>query len=143
MQDTIVLKEDSDMSEIETLWNNEIKSELGLLADREIGTEEYKITVDGITKLMDRKIELVKFEAERAQKDAVRTLNQMEYELKLQQLHADERDRLIKNIISCAGIGLPLLVTIWGTIVSLNFEKEGVVTTGAGRGFINKLFHWK
>lgn len=106
------------MSDIETLWNNEIKNELESLADREIGTEAYKITVDGITKLM-------------------------EYELKIQQLQADKRDRLIKNIISCAGIGLPLLVTIWGTIVSLNFEKEGVVTTGAGRGFINKLFHWK
>ncbi len=131
------------MSEIETLWNNEIKNELELLSDREIGTEEYKITVDGITKLMDRKIELVKFEAECAQKDAVRALNHMEYELKLQQLQADKRDRLIKNIISCAGIGLPLLVTIWGTIISLNFEKEGVVTTGAGRGFVNKLFHWK
>ena len=131
------------MSEIDTLWSNEIKNELELLSDREIGTEEYKITVDGITKLMDRKIELIKFEAECAQKDAVRTLNQMEYELKLQQLQADKRDRLIKNIISCAGIGLPLLGTIWGTIISLNFEKEGVVTTGAGRGFVNKLFHWK
>lgn len=131
------------MTEIETLWNNEIKNELELLSDREIGTDQYKITVDGITKMMDRKIELIKFEAECAQKDAVRDLNQMEYELKRQQLQADKRDRLIKNIISCVGIGLPLLVTIWGTIVSLNFEKEGVVTTGAGRGFVNKLFHWK
>lgn len=143
MQDTSVMKEDLNMGEIETLWGNEIKSELGLLADREIGTEEYRITVDGIAKLMDRKIELKKFEAECAQKDMVHNINQLEYELKLRQLEADKRDRLIKNVISCVGIGLPLLVTIWGTIVSLNFEKEGVVTTGAGRGFINKLFHWK
>ena len=143
MQDTSVMKEDLNMGEIETLWGNEIKSELGLLADREIGTEEYRITVDGITKLMDRKIELKKFEAECTQKDVTHNLNQLEYELKLRQLEADKRDRLIKNAISCVGIGLPLLVTIWGTIVSLNFEKEGVVTTGAGRGFINKLFHWK
>lgn len=131
------------MSEIETLWDAEIKNELELLADREIGTEEYKTTVDGITKLMDRKLEFRKFEVECAQKDATRALNQLEYELKLQQMQADKHDRLIKNIISCAGIGLPILVTIWGTIVSLNFEKEGVITTGAGRGFINKLFRWK
>ena len=131
------------MNEIETLWDAEIKNELELLSTRDIGTEEYKTTIDGITKLMDRKLDLKKFEAECDQKKAVHALSQMEYELKQQQLRADKRDRLIKNIIASAGIGLPLLVTIWGTIVSLNFEKEGVVTTGAGRGFVNKLFHWK
>ena len=56
------------------------------------------------------------------------------------QLAEDEkRDRRIKNGITIAGIVIPSLITIWGTIKSLNFEKEGTVTTIMGRGFINKL----
>lgn len=106
------------MNEIAMLWDAEIKNELELLATSNIETEEYKARIDGIGKMMDKKLEMKKIEA-------------------------DRRDRLVKNIISCAGIGLPLIVTIWGTIVSLNFEREGVVTTGVGRGFVNKLFHWK
>lgn len=117
------------MNNIEALWDAEIESELGYLSTLGIGSDEHKTTVDGLTKMMDRKIELKKFD--------------LEYELKQQQLREDKKDRLIKNIMTAAGISLPLLVTIWGTIVSLNFEKEGVVTTGAGRGFINKMFHWK
>jgi hypothetical protein len=138
------------MSEIETLWDAEIKNELELIATRDIGTEDSKVMIDGITKLMDRRIELKRFDADCQQKKAIQELNQLEYELKKQeyelkkqQLREDKRDRLVKNIMAGAGIALPLLVTIWGTVVSLNFEKEGVVTTGAGRGFINKLFHWK
>ena len=106
------------MDEIEILWTEEIKNELDSLATKGIGTEEYKTMVDGITQLLDRKIEIEK-------------------------LKEDRHDRLVKNVISCAGISLPLLITVWGTIVSLNFEKEGVVTTGVGRGFINKLFRLK
>lgn len=131
------------MSEIETLWDAEIKNELELLSTRDIGTEESKAMIDGIAKLMDKKIELMKFNADCQQKKDIHDLDQLEYELKKQQLREDKKDRLVKNIMTGAGIALPLLVTIWGTIVSLNFEKEGVVTTGAGRGFINKLFHWK
>lgn len=131
------------MSEIEALWDAEIKNELELLAQRDIGTEESKAMIDGITKLMDRRIELMRFNTDCQQKKDIHDLNQLEYELKKQQLREDKRDRLVKNIMTGAGIVLPLLVTIWGTVVSLNFEKEGVVTTGAGRGFINKLFHWK
>ena len=56
------------------------------------------------------------------------------------QLAEDEkRDRRIKNGITIAGIVIPSVITIWGTIKSLNFEKEGTVTTIMGRGFINKL----
>ena len=131
------------MSEIETLWDAEIKNELELMTTAGIGTEDSKILIDGVTKLMDRKIELMRFNADCQQKKDNYELNRLEHELKERQLREDKKDRLIKNFIAGAGIALPVLVTIWGTVVSLNFEKEGVVTTGAGRGFINKLFHWK
>ena len=51
----------------------------------------------------------------------------------------EKKDRLVKNIITAAGIVLPLVITVWGTKVSLKFEEEGTFTTIMGRGFINKL----
>ena len=121
---------------IQTLLYDEIEEEFEKLRKIEYGSEQYKVTVDGLTKLMDRAIEMEKFDSECEDKAKTREIEQLE---KTQQLADDKKDRLIKNIISGAGVVLPLLVTIWGTKVSLKFEEEGTFTTIMGRGFINKL----
>lgn len=121
---------------IETLLYDEIETEFEKLRTTEYGSEQYKVTVDGLTKLMDRAIEMEKVSNDCEDKAANREIEQ---NIKLQQLADDKKDRLVKNIIGGAGVVLPLLLTIWGTKVSLEFEKEGTFTTIMGRGFINKL----
>lgn len=121
---------------IETLLYDEIETEFEKLRTTEYGSEQYKVTVDGLTKLMDRAIEMEKVTNDCNDKAANREIEQ---NIKLQQLADDKKDRLVKNIIGGAGVVLPLLLTIWGTKVSLEFEKEGTFTTIMGRGFINKL----
>lgn len=115
---------------------DEINAEFEDLSKMALGTEEYKVTVDGLTKLMDRAIDMKKFDTEYAE----RIENQkMDNCLKHRQLDEERKDRLIKNGISIAGIIIPSLITIWGTVKSMEFEKEGTITTIIGRGFINKL----
>ena len=121
---------------IETLLYEEIDTEFSRLSELEPGSDEYRATVDSLTKLMDRAIELDKVEVEREDKLAIR---ENEQELKTRQMKDDKKDRLFKNLTSVASIILPLLVTIWGTKVSLKFEETGSFTTIMGRGFINKL----
>lgn len=121
---------------IETLLREEIKEEFDELRGIKTGTEEYKITVDGLGKLMDRAIELDKLETDIQEKAENR---EADNELKLKQMEEDKKDRLIKNCLTAAGIVIPSLITIWGTVKSLKFEQEGTVTTIMGRGFINKL----
>lgn len=121
---------------IETWLDDELQTEFTKLGELELGTEKHKVAVDELTKLMDRKIELIKTEIDCEDRAAVR---ENEQALKEQQMAEEKKDRLIKNILSAAGIALPLLVTIWGTKVSLKFEEEGTFTTIMGRGFINKL----
>ena len=121
---------------IQTLLYDEIEEEFEKLRKIEYGSEQYKVTVDGLTKLMDRAIEMEKFDSECEERTKTRESEQLE---KAQQLADDKKDRLIKNIISGAGVLLPLIVTIWGTKVSLKFEETGSFTTIMGRGFINKL----
>lgn len=115
---------------------DEINAEFDDLSKMALGTEEYKVTVDGLTKLMDRAIDMKKFDTEYTE----RIENQkMDNSLKQRQMNEERKDRLIKNGISIAGIVIPSLITIWGTVKSMEFEKEGTITTIIGRGFINKL----
>ena len=115
----------------ETLYK-EIEDELQALNEIEVGTDEYKSSVDGVTKLLDRAIEIEKHEAEMKEREAERIAKNI-------QVAEEQKDRVVKNYISAGGVVLPLLVTIWGTLKSFKFEKDGTVTTIMGRGFIKKL----
>lgn len=118
------------------LLNEVIYTELEDIREMEVGTEEYKVAVDGVTKLADRAIELKKIDIELLDKAETR---KQEDSFRQKQMDEERVDRLIRNCISVAGIILPIGVTIWGTLASFEFEKEGTVTTMMGRGFINKL----
>lgn len=121
---------------IETLLHEEIGKEFEKLNGMKEGTEEYKTTVDGLTKLMDRAIEINKIDAERLER---KTQTMVENSLKAKQAKDDKIDRIVRNVISVAGIVIPSVITIWGTVKSIKFEETGTITTIMGRGFINKL----
>ena len=121
---------------VEQTLNVEIKNEIELLNDLELGSQKYETAVNGITKLMDRAIELEKVGIESDEKHRQAQIDEKE---KLIQMREDRKDRLFKNCIDIAGIVIPSAITIWGTVKSFEFEKEGTITTIMGRGFINKL----
>ena len=114
----------------------EIQTELGELKKMQLGTDEYRTTVDGLTKLIDRVIEMEKFNIECEDKAEER---EIENSFKLKQMKEEQTDRRLRNGIAIAGIVVPSLITIWGTLKSFEFEKDGTITTIMGRGFINKL----
>lgn len=113
------------MPNIETLLHEEIRDKFEALNKMEAGTQEYEAGVNSVTKLMDRMIEIERLDNEIRDKDETQK--------------EEQKDRLIRNIISGASVVLPIFVTIWGTKKSFEFEKEGTITTIMGRGFINKL----
>ena len=122
--------------DIENLLYDEITTLYDKLRDLTPGTDEHKAIVDEITKLTDRAIEMKKLDSDCEDRAATR---ESEQALKEQQLAEDRKDRIVRNVISAGGVILPILVTIWGTKVSLKFEETGSFTTIMGRGFINKL----
>lgn len=122
--------------EIEKMLHEEIESEFECLDSLEVGTEQYKVTVDGIAKLVDRAIEIDKLNIEAEDKAKNR---EKDMDFKQQQMEEERKDRLIRNCISAASIVIPSLITIWGTVKTFKFEEEGTITSSIGRGFINKL----
>ena len=121
----------------ETMLHEEIQSEFEELKKIEVGSDKYKTAVDGLTKLMDRAIEIDKLNVSVEDR---RDTRDVDAELKQEQLEADVKDRKVRNAISLAGIVIPTAVTIWGTLKSLKFEESGTLTTNAGRNFINRIF---
>lgn len=121
----------------ETMLHEEIQSEFEELKTLEVGSDKYKTTVDGLTKLMDRAIEIDKLNVGAEER---RDARDIDAELKQEQLEADIKDRKVRNTISVLGIVIPTAVTIWGTLKSLKFEESGTLTTNAGRNFINRIF---
>lgn len=121
---------------IETKLQEEIANELNELGKMQLGSDEYRGTVDGLAKLMDKAIEIERLDIEFKEKIEART---DENDFREKQLDEERRDRLVKNTIAVASIVVPTIVTIWGTIKSIEFEKEGTITTIMGRGFISKL----
>lgn len=126
--------------DIEALLKREIEDEFEVFENMTLGTEDYKMTIDGLTKLLDRHIELKKVDYDHEEKAKNR---EYDNQLKVKQMEEDRKDRWIKNGIAIASFVIPSLITIWGTKKSFEFEKTGTITTIMGRGFLNKLISKK
>lgn len=125
---------------IKTLLEQEINDEFETLGKIEIGTKEYATTVDGLTKLVDRAIELQKFEADR--NDRI-SHQEEEMDLKKQQAAEEKKDRRVKNWLTAAGIIIPTGTALWGTVWTWYKEVEDSNTSTAGRNMMNFLLKLK
>ena len=121
---------------INSLVDEEIRSEIEEISKIEVGSEKHKASVDALAKLLDKSIELERLDVEAQEKYESRIA---ENELKLKQLKDEKRDRIVKNVLTGVSVVGGFGVTIWGTLKSLKFEENGVVTSIVGRGFIQKL----
>ena len=132
----IILKEDFIMNDIKSLLKKEIEAEFLELEKIQIGTDDYKTSVDGITKMIDKSIEISKMEADI---DSKKEALDAETDLELKKQKNEHFNKMIVNILSGASIVSGVALTIWGTYKTLKFEETGTVTTTAGRNFINSV----
>lgn len=125
---------------IKHILNEEIESEISELRKMDIGSDEYETAANGVSKLLDKAIELEKLEVE--SKEKVNSRN-AEVELKLQQMEDERKDRFVKN---CVTVGTFIGgVAVYGVafVASMNFEKEGTLTTEGGRSALRSLLKLK
>lgn len=121
---------------VKNVLSEEFHSELEELAKMKIGTDEYRIAVEGVTKLADRIIEIEKNEQEASIKEISR---QDENELKAAQLEDEKRAQMVRNAIEGVKIVGGLGLAAWAFVASMNFEKEGTLTTEGGRNALRQL----
>lgn len=124
---------------ITTIYRDEIGDELNELNKMELGADDYKATVSGVTQLTDRFIKLKELEIEQQKVDLESAKIAVE-ELKIEE---GRKERRVNTGISVANIGVPALITIGGTILMFVFEERGTITTQAGRKFVDRIFRAK
>ena len=125
---------------IDTMLRDELQREFENLKDMKSGTEEHKVGVDSLTKLLDRAIEMDKLEADVQEKAENR---EVDVGLKEKQMQEDKKDRIVKNCLTAVSLIASVGLTIWGSCKSWKFEETGTITSTAGREFMKKLFHMK
>lgn len=125
---------------VKNLLDDEIRNELENLGKEAIGSDNYKANLDGVTKLLDRKIEIEKLEMEHLDRsDSI--VN--EAILKRAQLKEEKKDRMIKNVITIGTFVGSAALYVFAFVASTNFEREGTFTTEGGRGALRNLLRIK
>ena len=125
---------------LKTLLGVAIEDGFNKLDDMVVGSEEYKVTVEQLTKMSDRVIEIEKFESEDENQKSTREIDK---DLRLKQMKQEQIDRYIKHGLTAVSVIGGLALTIWGAKASWRFEETGTVTSTAGRKFISNLFFRK
>ena len=126
-------------TDLKVQLETEISSELDTLSSMTVGTDEYKITVESLSKLIDKVNDADKIDLEKKKQELSENMELDKWN-KEKELNAfNKKNQLIAHGISIGAIIIPVLVTIWGTYKTLKFEETGTVTTIMGRGFIGKL----
>ena len=125
---------------VKSMLDDEIRNELENLGREAIGSEEYKANLDGVTKLLDRQIEIEKLENERLDRMESR---ETEVILKQQQLAEEKKDRRIKNSITVGTFACSAALYAMAFIASTTFEREGTFTTEGRRGALRNLLKLK
>lgn len=136
-----------------------LEEEMSNLDTMEAGTEEYKATVDTIVKFGDKLIDIQKSENDlehRLEKE------ERDSELRRREIEGQKRERWLKYGLGLAGTILTAGVSIFlkkkeiasnealrkaemdmfreGFDAAMEFEKDGVITTLAGKQVARKIF---
>ena len=119
----------------------EFEDEMKGLRTLQLGSEEYKATVDSVTKLADRIIEIEKIEKDAKSKDVERESNDY---LKMKQMEDDKKDRQVRNGIEFVKVGGGLLAACVAFVLSMKFEEDGkLFSTEGGRSALRQLLKFK
>lgn len=149
--------------------NDEIGTELEALKDLDVSDEEYKTTVDGVTKLIDRAIKLKEIEAEterqnkkieaeaeaqakkleaemeaqakklEAEMKAAAKAREDEYALRTMQMRDERLDKIARNVLTGFTFG-GTMFTIWCLAsATFTFEEKGTITSSLGRKVLGML----
>ncbi|MBO5906197.1 MAG: hypothetical protein J6Q84_07255 [Kiritimatiellae bacterium] len=78
-------------NEMRQLLRDEIQDEMKYLKEMSVGTDEYKVTVEGLVKLVDRAIEIDKLEAE-----ALERAEKQKYAEEAAEIERELKERQVK-----------------------------------------------
>lgn len=124
------------MKEVKKKLVEEFCEDADGLRDLELGSEQYRSSVDGITKIADRLIRIEEVEIDREMR-----ARQLEADnaIKSRQLRDERKDRVIKNSIGIGTFIVTTALSVWGINKTFKFDATDTVTSTLGRKILNDL----
>ena len=129
--------------DVRKLLEEEIEKRLEEMAVLEADSDEYTAIASEVNKMIDRYNDMTKIEMAGIESYERIEAQKAEIEIKKKGHRKEIVDCIIKNGLTAVSIAGGFLLTIWGTKATFEFEKEGTITSMAGRNFINGLFKRK
>ena len=121
---------------VRSILVEEFETEMKELKKMEVGSDQYKIAVEGITKIVDRINEIDNKDNELTLRD---TIQMNEHISREHQIKAEKRSRDI-TVWTTVGIASAQLIAAGlAFVASVNFEREGTFTTEGGRSALRQL----
>lgn len=121
---------------IATALDEEITARLLEMSTMDAKSDEYRKVNDNVCKLIEERLGMERLDIESQEKVDTR---EAEKELRLKQMEEDRKDRRWKNGIAIAGMVTSAGLAVWGTIVCLDFEKDGTFSTIIGKAWSGRL----
>ena len=127
--------------------NDEIVDEIDGLSKMDLGTDEYRITIEGVTKLIDRATKYKEIDAEterqskkiEAEAEAQAKARDDEYALRTMQMRDERLDKIVRNVLTGFTFG-GTMFTIWCLAsATFTFEEKGTITSSLGRKVLGML----
>lgn len=132
---------------IDAKLTEEIERELDAMYDMEVGSTEHTAAVRNLKELGVLVIDMRRLEVEEHDKserrDAEERARESEDHHKSEDRKAEWKHRLIGYILTAFSIGVPAVITIWGTKKTFKFEEFGTIASQTGREFFKRLFSRK
>ena len=124
---------------IKELIEEEIKEELDLISALQPGTTEYGNSINGLSTLITKRNEIVKLELDETKNEIQKELELKKLEMEIDKLKAERTNRRVTNILTAAGIVIPVATTIWANVYNWQKEQNGIMTSTGGKNAINAL----
>lgn len=123
---------------IKELFKNEISKEVDEISSMELGSEAYKATVDGSTKMADRYIKLKEVELEQQKID----MEHRKMDVEQQRLENDRADSRWKNGITIGGTVLGATITVLAYAWAYIYEEKGSIASKAGNKALDRALNF-
>lgn len=125
---------------LKTKLSEEFESQMTELNNLQVGSDEYKIAVDGVTKLADRIIEIDKMENDFKLKEDTLVSNEV---LKTKEIEIEKKDRKNRTVVEVLKVGVPTVAAFAMGIISMKWEKLDTLTSTAGKSSLRDLLRFK
>lgn len=115
---------------------DEFESQMNLLSNMDVGTDEYVKTVEGVSKIADRLIKIQQLNDEY-------DLKRIEIENAKENHIQEEEQARKKNRIDWAKVIVPTVGAFTMGIITMIWEKTDTLTTSAGKSALRDILPFK